>query len=640
MSDREPRIPAGPILLAVTCLAGGLLRLPGLTRSLGHDEIYTRVIFASRSVGDILTSYDLPNNHILHTLLVRLAVALFGDAEWAQRLPALLAGVAGPPVLFAFARRLTGSAAAGLFAAALLALSTLHIGFSQQARGYSLLVLLCLLHGWALLSAIDQLRAGEDPPDREGLPWLLAAITGSLAVLTLPSAAFFVGACAFGTVARIRFDLPASCSLRARIPLALVTGAVVATAGLIYLPRVGELYAHAERFGVPLTLATWPGFVADVWHGIGPARGGLLLFPFALAALLRLLWMRRGAGLFLACALGLPLLFSLALSTGGQPRVYLYLLPVLLTCVAIGLDELRTHLQALLPGGAAPIVATLVLLLPAGFAVGDVPSAPMETGYRDAGRWVHDHTSPGDAVVVPYIMDSAIGYYADGATVQRLRDLATEPPRRLLLVERPGTPRFASDGLMLAQNYTTQAAGHADTYTERSFPVGGFAEVVGFGPTRVLASAPLQPVDLGNLTSADSWRLVAQAGADSATWATGEGFAGAPSLRLVVPANTRTALRTKHTFRPDADGLLLLVCAKRGAGYASLLEETADGPQARQMAKVLSAGANLPDGEWTAEAYLHRVSAGVAYGLFVSSDTGQLDLSRWSLRFLPDADGA
>jgi hypothetical protein len=63
-------------------LIAAFLRIPGISRSLSHDEIYTWVIFASGPLVDIFTSYDLPNNHILHTLFVRATAAVFGDAEW------------------------------------------------------------------------------------------------------------------------------------------------------------------------------------------------------------------------------------------------------------------------------------------------------------------------------------------------------------------------------------------------------------------------------------------------------------------------------------------------------------------------------------------------------------------------------
>jgi hypothetical protein len=174
------------------------------------------------------------------------------------RLPALLASLFSLPVLFGLTRRLTQFIPAALGATLLLAVSAVHIGFSQQARGYTLLMLFCLLHAWALLAAIEQLHARKPPPGHEWLLWLLSAGTGTLAVFTLPSGAFFVGACAFSGAALIRIDLPRNHRHRAHVTLFLATVTVMATAALLYVPRLDDLYSHASRFGIPLTFVSCP----------------------------------------------------------------------------------------------------------------------------------------------------------------------------------------------------------------------------------------------------------------------------------------------------------------------------------------------------------------------------------------------
>ena len=64
MSDTRATLPPRFVLplLGLFVVLGVTLRLPGIGRSLGHDELYTIVIFASRSWLDILSGYDLPNN--------------------------------------------------------------------------------------------------------------------------------------------------------------------------------------------------------------------------------------------------------------------------------------------------------------------------------------------------------------------------------------------------------------------------------------------------------------------------------------------------------------------------------------------------------------------------------------------------
>ena len=78
------------ILLILAVALAGVLRVQKLGNSLGHDEAYTLEAFASQPYQRIVTSYAAPNNHILHTLLVRFAVRMLGKENWTARLPAFL----------------------------------------------------------------------------------------------------------------------------------------------------------------------------------------------------------------------------------------------------------------------------------------------------------------------------------------------------------------------------------------------------------------------------------------------------------------------------------------------------------------------------------------------------------------------
>ena len=167
------------ILVAIFGVALAV-RLPGMGGALNHDETYTWEVFAAKPYAEIVTSYPVPNNHILHSLLVRLAVQLCGETEWVIRLPALLAGLLAIPAMFFLCRILFGEGRAGLVAAGLLALVPVHITYSQMARGYSLLVLFSLL---SLLS-IWMALAG-----RSGW-WVGFVSSGFLGAYAVPSAVF------------------------------------------------------------------------------------------------------------------------------------------------------------------------------------------------------------------------------------------------------------------------------------------------------------------------------------------------------------------------------------------------------------------------------------------------------------------
>ncbi len=81
-------------------ILGLVLRFAFLGRPMGHDETYTYMAFASRGIKTAITDYHLPNNHVLHTILVVISTSLFGNSPEAIRLPAFIAGVLLIPAVY------------------------------------------------------------------------------------------------------------------------------------------------------------------------------------------------------------------------------------------------------------------------------------------------------------------------------------------------------------------------------------------------------------------------------------------------------------------------------------------------------------------------------------------------------------
>lgn len=142
LSPRAPERRAGWELPAlVLVLAAALaLRLVHLGDGLWFDEIQTLVEYVRLPFGKLLTTYDSQNQHMLFSLLARTSFAIFGESAWALRLPAALLGVASLGALYAFGRMVTSGREA-LLAAAVLATTYQHVWFSQNARGYTGLML-------------------------------------------------------------------------------------------------------------------------------------------------------------------------------------------------------------------------------------------------------------------------------------------------------------------------------------------------------------------------------------------------------------------------------------------------------------------------------------------------------------------
>ncbi len=101
---------------------------------------------------------------------------LTGRNEWSLRWPSVVFGVLVVPALFVLGLRLAGRGA-GIVAAWLAALHPLYVYYAQEARMYTLLVLLGVLAGYALLRA-----AIEADPRRAG-GWWAAFVAAAAAML-------------------------------------------------------------------------------------------------------------------------------------------------------------------------------------------------------------------------------------------------------------------------------------------------------------------------------------------------------------------------------------------------------------------------------------------------------------------------
>ncbi|MGB7684814.1 MAG: glycosyltransferase family 39 protein [Solirubrobacterales bacterium] len=157
------------IVAGLTALAA-LLRFATLgVQSYHHDEAIT----AGRVLGsDFLRAMDVvgfsESAPPLYYALAWLWTQATGTGEFGLRSLSALAGVATVPVAYLIALELRGRRA-GLMAAALVAVSPLMLWYSQEARAYALVVLLC---GISLLYCVRAYRHGR-PRDLTG--WGIAS---------------------------------------------------------------------------------------------------------------------------------------------------------------------------------------------------------------------------------------------------------------------------------------------------------------------------------------------------------------------------------------------------------------------------------------------------------------------------------
>lgn len=130
----------------------------------------------SSALGVAISNYDLPNNHLFHTLLVKVSTQIFGNHLWSLRLPAFVAGVALVPVTAGLVARLANRHA-GLIAAALVAGSAPLISFSVRARGYKIVGLAFLVLVWLGHRIMDS--------DGSLVLWIGFAVTAVIGIWTV-----------------------------------------------------------------------------------------------------------------------------------------------------------------------------------------------------------------------------------------------------------------------------------------------------------------------------------------------------------------------------------------------------------------------------------------------------------------------
>jgi hypothetical protein len=145
----------GHLLAAAVIFAIALaVRLPHIGQSLWFDEMTTLLEYVLQPWQKILAAHPgqyVPNNHVLHTILAKLLYTAVTGGHPTQlpvreamlRLPALLAGALLPAAL-AWPFRQTEPRFAVLLAAIAVAHPWL-VAFSDEARGYTLLLLLGVL---------------------------------------------------------------------------------------------------------------------------------------------------------------------------------------------------------------------------------------------------------------------------------------------------------------------------------------------------------------------------------------------------------------------------------------------------------------------------------------------------------------
>lgn len=348
------------VVAGLTVLAA-VLRFATLgVQAYHHDEIVTASRLLRGSFGHAMDAVGFSESAPpLYYALAWFWTQLTGTGEFGLRSLSAVAGVATVPVAYLLGRELRGRRT-GLMAAALVAVNPMALWYSQEARAYALLALLCAI---SLLYCLRALHRGER---RDVVFW---GLVSGLALATHYFAVFPIAVEAIWLLRRRGRAAAAGLGILGLFALALAPLAVHQTS-LGHAEWIGNFTLGHRLWETAATFVS--GETSDIIAR--PERPLLAVVPLALslAALALVPWRgerrpRRAALLPLSLALaaiGIPV--ALAILPGGKDfvlaRNVLPALVPLLLAVAIGLT---------LPGARrlGAVLAAALLAYSFGFCV-------------------------------------------------------------------------------------------------------------------------------------------------------------------------------------------------------------------------------------------------------------------------------
>jgi hypothetical protein len=421
-------------LIALT-VVGASLRLLHYVQNpaLSFDETLLALNVLERSPRDLLGTLDFNQAAPLgYLMLVKGSSMLFGGAEYALRLPALLASL-GSLVLFAVASRRLLPPAGAIIATAVFALFDPLIYYSAAAKPYA----------FDVLAATAVLAVG---------PELLRTRATTRTALLLVAGATVVALFAYGGV----FPLAALLALvlaremrrssrRRIVQICAVGAAIVAAAAIpILLSQSGirgiqHSFGSGDRVaGVQLltTLSESDGLFADLTSrlrylvGLEDTAPGtpvlnslpdpvnqaltVLILATVIAGFVSLLFRSRVA----AGLVALPPILAVGASAAGMyplvGRTLLFVLPSIALCIgeaAARAGEAASRSGLAARSGAAVVAAAVVAiaLLPAQHLIHPRSSEEMRT----ALGFIGDHRRAGDALYISALSQYGVAYYHD-----------------------------------------------------------------------------------------------------------------------------------------------------------------------------------------------------------------------------------
>ena len=347
VKDNLPLITVLFLIIISSAIVSGYY---ALYSPLMSDEAATYELFG-RSWFTALTRYDWPNNHIFNSFLISLSTALFGNDEFAIRVPAYFAGILSLLATFGLSRKIFDRYVA-LLSIALVSSTTWVFFYSFQARGYPISIFLSVVAVWMFYSTLNN----KDP----NFNWKVFILCMSLAIGTLPTMLYLWPSIFLFGVGNYRMRRQFNVIIEKHWLKHFLSsmGIILAFTGLIYLNPLlflfrtgrffegfsysfqphsaGELIYSFLQFTVGSIVGGNPSMVAA--SPLGSYLTGFLLLTGSIIAVISLINKHQLNTLYLfVCLLLIPLFITLVQRNLPFPRNFIYLVPFICILSAYGL---------------------------------------------------------------------------------------------------------------------------------------------------------------------------------------------------------------------------------------------------------------------------------------------------------------
>ncbi len=403
-------------LLAVSVV----LRLPFLFQPASSDEVRGYYAWTARPFVLAISDYRAPQ-HLLYTVLDYPVVRMFGNGEWAIRLPAFAAGILLPVLIYLAGRKWFGRSA-GLMAGALIAANPVFVHFSVNGRAYTLHA------GMVLLLWLAAVQLGDQPRAR----WrVLLVCAGAVGLMALPTMAYPLAGTYLWLLASLVQTKGGGGEGRGKqIGHLVICGlATIWLAGLAYLPA----YVASDRwYSVDATevavVVPWlelPGRLLRfaqgafwIWNEDIPGPGVALLLVFFVVGTVAS-WKKRAFHLLAFNVLAI-LGVSLASRIVPYSRMALYFsLAYFLVAgsgLGVAIDFMAARLGPRRGAGTVHLAAGLVALLLAIHLAGQnkegfTTVGVLSPGIRDLMDGLKGQIAPGDHLICTMGTSGPLYYY-------------------------------------------------------------------------------------------------------------------------------------------------------------------------------------------------------------------------------------